>query len=324
MSHTLKPRFKIEVGSLTFESVISREFLGLYSHLDMDIPIDVCKIVFTLDGIKELKVGDDVRVYLGYEDDLKVIFTGFLSSIKRGSSSARLECFNSSIKLVKHRVSRVYESQTSGDIVRDLAGEADVQVGEISSGIRLPYYVVDNRRTVYDHMSYLADRNGFELYVNEENKLFFKEYEEKEPHKVEYKVNLLDSDVSVLEKGEVRIVVCGESPASFRGSDTFHWLTKREVKGSAGSGTTIVIFDPVVRDEETADRVAKAKLERMSVKAKGWVRIIGDSTIKLNDTVEIIGVGEEIDGKYQVRGVKHSFSRSRGFTSSLKLMRCVS
>ena len=313
----LKPVYKIQIGRETFEPGASSEVISVRVCLGMDTPADSFEIVFGASNkSSKIREGDDASIQLGYENRLVDVFKGAVDSVEPGISGIRVTGLNFVSKLLELRVNQVYENQTAGGIVSDLANKAGIRTEEILDGISFPMYVVDDGKNAYDHIRDLAEKCGFDVYMSSENKLVFKKYERREPHVLEYGKDIIQADLAEEKPLVAGVVVQGESPSSFKGADTSHWLTKRQVEGLAGSGARLLIHDPTVRDKDTAEKVATAWLDALTRTLSGIVKAIGKAEVKLGDTIEIKGMrNSKMNGEFQVRSVEHFLSKTEGFTT---------
>lgn len=103
------------------------------------------------------------------------VFTGAdgsltLSAARRAAAPAGPTTDAGAI-LAALRVNQSYEQQTVGDIARDLAGRAGVPTGTIADGVSLPFVVVDDRRSVYQHLAALARSSGLLASIAPDGKL---------------------------------------------------------------------------------------------------------------------------------------------------------
>jgi len=312
--NVLKPGYIVKIGSETFQPS-TRNVIGIRVNLNIDAYVNDFEILFTSSNkVIKIKRGDDVSIQLGYNDNLIDVFKGTVDDIEHEFSRVRVTGFNFASRLVNLRVNQVYENQSAGKIVSDLAGKANIKVEDVSDGINFSVYVVDDCKTVFEHIRDLAERCGFDVYLNVDNKLIFKKYERKEPHVLEYGKNIVEIEVYDYKPIYTGVTVHGESPASYKGADTSHWLTKKKVEGVAGSDRVLPIFDPAIRDKDTAESVAKNRLEIMSKSISGVVKVIGNAEIKLGDTIEIKGVPNgKVNGEFQVRAVEHILNKVDGF-----------
>jgi len=313
----LKPDYSIQIGAEIIEPKVESPLVFLRINIDVDIPADCFEIMFGISSkTSKIKKEDDVSIKLGYKGDLKDVFKGTVDNVEPNISGIRVQGYNFATKLLKLRTNQVYENQTAGGIVTNLADKAGLSTEEVSDGIRFPLYFVDDNKNAFEHMSALAERCGFNVYLTSENKVIFKKFESQEPHVFEYGKNIIEINLQEEFSPITGVMVQGESPSSFKGADTSHWLTKRQVEGIAGSGTSLLIQDPAIRDKDTAETVAKAKLGMLERTVLGTVKIIGKADVRLGDTLEIKGMSNsKMNGEFQVIGVEHFLSKSSGYTT---------
>ena len=80
----------------------------------------------------------------------------------------------------------------------------------------------------------------------------------------------------------------------------------------------LYIANRVIRDEQTAKRIAENNLDAMKFQATTILELVGDPKIKLGDAIIVGGVpNKKMDGEYQVRSVEHHFSKKEGFLTTL-------
>lgn len=288
----------------------------------MGVPVDSCEVFLV--GMRDFsfRKDDQVKVQLGYDQNLMPVFSGLVDNIEHEISRVRVTGLGLPVGLLRLRLNRVYLNQTAGRIVRNLAQEVDLRVKEASDGISLPMYVVDDTANAYEHVLKLAERCNFDVYITEDEQLVFKKWDGGETHSLEYGKEIIRVEGLDFSPLYVSTRIFGESPASLRGSETSHWLTKQEVKGEAGSGPVLTIHDPALRDRQTAESVARAKLNELQYTFALVVETTGKPEIKLGDAVAITGVpNSAVNGEFQVRGIEHHLSKIKGFTSMINCWR---
>jgi len=333
----LKPVFKIKIGSETYEPGSQSPVLKVDVNLNMDIPADSVEIILGVDdNTLKIKEGDDAIIELGYEGELKKVFTGSVDNVIPAISTLRVRGLNYASKLLELRVNKVFEKQAAGKIVGELANVAGVKEDTVKPGISFPYYVIDDSKNSYEHIKelaglcgydvYMTNENklvfkrlcGYDVYMTNENKLVFKSYEKKGTHTLEYGVNIIDADYDEDRPMIKSVNVQGESPSSFKGADTSHWLTKRSVDGLSGSGSGVLFTHPALRDKDTAAKVAKAIMDGLQRNLSGTIETVGNADVKLGDTLEVKGMtNSKMNGEFQVRSVEHQMSKSKGFITTI-------
>ena len=317
----LHPSYKLQVGSVTIDPETADDLASIRVSLDMDRGADYadCHLRIRENGLT-FHPTDALSLSLGYKDTLTPVFKGEVVGLEPSFYSTRVFGVNSIVKLLRFRVNRFYERQRSGLVVKDLAGKANVSLGQIEDGIQWPYYTVDDNKNVYEHIRELAERCGFDTYMTDGDKLAFRKYQSSAPKVFEYGKNIITVSRLVQDVAFKKVRVTGESPSSSKGAETAHWLTKRLVQGSAGSGSEILLQDRIVKDPSGASSVAKAILRKIERGVVVLLDVVGDATVKLDDTVRIQGMPESsLNGEFQVRGVEHSLSKSAGFTTTVRL-----
>jgi phage protein D len=315
----LKPTYEIQIGSETFGPKTTSDVISVRINLDMDTPADSFETVFMAsDKSSEIRKEDDVSISLGYEENLVKVFMGTVDIVEPTFPKIAVTGLSLTLRLLDLRVNQVYENQSAGNIVSDLASRANLVTGEVSDGLLFPIYVIDDTKNAYEHIHDLAEKCGFDGYMTSDNELVFKKYERKNSHIFEYGKDIIHAEVNDQTPMRFRISVRGESPSSFKGADTSHWLTKREVEGFAGNGAELSIQDPTVKDKDTAEKVAKAKLDALERSLSGTVKAIGRAEVKLGETIEVKGMpNEKLNGEFQVRSIEHSLNKTEGFITTI-------
>lgn len=315
-----KPAYKVKIGSEIFESAVNQEIISISVDLDIDVPSDSFRIALK-PGIKAsaLKNGDTVVIELGYEGGLGKVLTGAVDTIEPRISEHVVSGYSAVSILTGTRINQVYENQTSGAIVKDIADKAGIAVKEAQDGLSFPMYVVDDTRDCYTHMRELARRCGFDLFLTGDGRLIFRKYERKTPRPFKYGRDIIESVVYEPTPMAACVKVYGESPASFKGADTSHWLTKKVVEGVAGSGDMIfLIEDLVIKDTDTADKVAISFLETIMTPLSGTLKSIGNSRVGPGDTIEIKDMpNSRMNGEFEATSISHTFNKTEGFISSV-------
>jgi phage protein D len=316
MIKMMRPTYEVNIGSEMFSTENGNDIISIHVIRSVGLPTDSCEVFLVGSKSYSFERDDEVKVKLGYDEELVPVFNGFVDKIEYGISMVRLTSLGPALGLLRLRIDRIYLNQTAGKIVKDLAQEAGLNIAEASDGINLPTYVVDDTANAYEHILRLAERCNFVVYITEDDKLIFKEWNGSKKHTLEYGKDLIrveELDFVPLY-GSTRIF--GESPASVKGAETSHWLTKQEIRSEAGSGDVLSIADAAIRDTETAETVAKAKLDKLKYTFSTVVETVGNPDIKVGNTIALEGMpNSAIDGELEVRGVAHYLSKIKGFTT---------
>lgn len=313
----LKPAYRIQIGSDVYEPGPQTPIISVKVNLDMDVPANGFEILLGAGSASaQIEEGDAASIQLGYEDSLDDVLAGTVDQVEPGLTEVRVTGLDVAMKLLDFRTDQLYERQNAGGIVSDLAQKAGVRAGDVADGLRFAMYAVDHQKNAYEHMAELAEKCGFDLYLTPASQLVFKAYTRAEPHVLAYGREILHAELQAETPRVEGVVVHGESPASFKGADTSHWLTKRAVEGVAGRGARLVVQEPTVRDTDAAEQVARARMDALARRVSGTVTIVGRADIRLGDTIEVQGMTHsKLNGVFQVRSVEHYLSKAAGFTT---------
>lgn len=314
----MRPNYLVNIGSEKFSLENGSNVINIKVIRSIGLPTDSCEVFLVGRKDYSFKRDDQVKVQLGYDEELVPVFSGFVDNIEHGISKVRLTALGPTVSLLRLRLDRVFLNQTAGEIVGNLAQEVNLKVKEASDGIRLPMYVVDYAANAFEHILRLAERCNFDAYITDDEQLVFKEWNGGEKHSLEYGKEIIRVEELDFSPLYVGAKIYGESPASVKGFDTSHWLTKQEVRGEAGSGVVLSIHDPAIKDKETAENVAKAKLNKLEYTFAAVVETVGKPEIKLGDTIDLEGMpSSTIEGELEVRGIEHYLSKIKGFTTRI-------
>ncbi len=300
------------------------------------------EVVIRLDPGDRPAVGDALTLALGYEDGgdlasalgavgggsggLTQVFAGTVTSVEPTLAGVRVRAHNGGAKLQALRIGQLYESQSAGDIVRDLASQAGVTAGAIESGVTLPAYVVEGRRHAHQHVAELARMCGFDAYLTPEDELVFGPFTRTAADQAfAYGEDILSLEVDEAAPAVGQVIVMGESPASGEGSETWHWLACdwEDYRGAAGDGASAWLVQARgARTQETAQAMADGLLDRVTRGAiRGTLRALGRPEVKVGDAVEVTGAPDEaLNRLYQVISVRHRLDQARGFLTTLEII----
>lgn len=313
----MHPEYELKIGFETFTSKNS-EVPSLEIRRKMGLPIDSLEVTLVSRKSYSFKKDDDIAVKLGYDSKVVPVFSGLVDEFEIGISKVRLYGAGKSVKLLNMKINRVYQNQTAGDIVRSLSQDAGLKVKDCDDGIKFPYYVIDERYNAYEHLLKIADRCDFDVYITEEGELVFKRYAGKKKHTLEYGKDVIKAEFLNSPKLYQGTAVYGESPSSSKGANTYHWLTKKEVKGSAGSGVLLAIHDVAIKTQDDAGKVSQAVQSRLEYTSSLMVDTVGDPEIRLGDAIVLKGfISNSMKGEYEINGLEHCLSKASGFTSRI-------
>jgi hypothetical protein len=327
----LKPGYKLTLGPTTITStaVSSRDpLVGLRADADLTTPAATLDAWFGATQGITVAEGDPARLELGYDNNLTTIFTGVVDRVQADLSRFHVQALSDMIKLLHLRINQVYENQTAGQIVSDLASQAGIPTGKVQSGLDLPFYLVDDTRNAYQHCRDLAERAGFDLYVTPDGRLTFAPFNKvAADHLFTYARDVLALEATRPPPAFARVEVWGESPASSEGVEAASWLV-RDFSNSLGAagpkgrpGNTLRVSDPAIRTKEAAVASAEGRLAAVTRRATfGTAMVVGNADVALADAVTFLQApAGPLRGLFQVKRVVQRFSKAQGFTTRLEL-----
>ena len=332
----LHPSYEIKIGSSILKSGLSDTAISILVDMVIDSYAGLTETVLRVkeDNKIPFKKNSPITISLGYENKLVPVFSGKIDTFSINLSQISIISLNSIFSLCNFRTDRFYENQTAGDIVKDLAKDANVKIDNISNGFMFPYYAVDSNKNAFEHIKDLGFLCGFDIYCTPEDKLVFKKYVPSTKHKLVYGQDIIKIkklDASSLYNS---LSILGESPSSIKGSDTSHWLTKKQVKGFAesklkdgddggrggGQATRELHFSKrFVKDEDTAKKIADGSLKKLNSNLLLQIQIVGNPSIYLGDSIIIQKMPlKELNGEYQIKAIEHFISKYTGYVTTLK------
>ncbi len=265
--------------------------------------------------------GDPVTIELAVGDRSNKVITADVQSITSSFRQTVITGTTGKQKLANTRLNQIYENRTMFQIVKDLASQAEAEMGDVATGSTYAYFVVHESKSLLRHIRELAIRDGLDLYFDTENKLTLKAFEKSSAdHTFHYGIDILDLQLWKHQPTSNHLMVYGESPSSNQGSSTWHWLAKdlKPFRSEVGMGAHLLgISDSAVRTKDAADSLAKAKFGAMKDQASvGRIKILGNPMVKLGDAIEIADAPKpELNGLFKVVSVRHRYSKHDGFVT---------
>jgi len=327
MSFAFRPTATIEIDgrSLTAaEAGLERltVTLGVASHGHAEL------VLWPNSKFASAKPGAAFTLSLGEDNELAL--TGAISIASSRPSCIVIEALDATAPLSTTRVSTMFRDQSVGDIVRDLAGRADVAIDTVEGDLTLEAYSIDNRRSLWRHLSELAILVGTDLCASADGKLRFAAGSGSESRKLRRGADLIDWHTdSAMTGTSSKFAAYGAS--SEAGAQNWHFVLPDPLGQAAQTGRV----PGAVRSREAAEAASKAAATRAArAKAGGRALTVGAPKIRPADTVEIeglggggislpgvgaIGLGGGEATQYRVLSVRHRLDGATGFTTALAL-----
>jgi len=354
-----KPAYKLIVARKfidTTDEPKASTVTDLMIKLDLEALADSATIVLgNVNGLQPER-DDEVKISLGYADNggLTQVIVGSVVTVEPNLTTKRVIAYSAAASLLRTFVDQTYENKSAGQIVRDLVdkakassstnpvpvggaigsavsgtingltGKTSLEVKTADDGIQFPAYVIDSQRSVYHHLHDLAELCGFDIYVNSDGELVFKEFVGGNViHVFEYAKHIIELDIQRTPPRAGQVEAWGESPAGRGGAESWAWLTNdfTNARGSAGSESPKLLLErSALRTRAAALTAAKAALTVIQRRTlQGRLLILGNPKVKLGDAIRLANLSDDgLNQTYQVRGVTHRISKLGGFTTIIQ------
>jgi len=340
-----RPSFSLSAGGLTSDSSTPASGPTRFVvERSLDVPIDALRVSLADGG--GVSPGDPVSLDLGDEDGLERVFTGTVAELRPRLGGCELFCAGTMLALVELRVSSFYQSQSAGDVARDLIGQVGLTAGDISDGIDLPRFSVERRLGAHAQLRRLAERLGYSLFSGRDGSIHFKGLGPAANLQSgglgalasaasaaagalglgggsaqEYGKHLLAASAGLRPAVGLTLLVGGESPMSGQGEDKSFWLTATDsdYEDSTGSGPDLLVLDPTARTKDMAGRFAAgyfAGLDRRTAAVR--LTVLGMPALELGDATGASGAPESgLNASGYIKGLRHRFGPLEGFVTEL-------
>jgi len=165
MTSILNPTYAVTLGSQQW----TEQAITIDVRLEAAPRVDSLTVRLPAAAPLSAAVGDPVELTLGSGEKEEKVFTGAISSIQRGFQEIRVTALDAGGALARFRPAATYEKVTAGTVIRNLAGDAGVDTGEIEDGVELAFYVADPSRTALEHLARVGGWSGALVSVSADN-----------------------------------------------------------------------------------------------------------------------------------------------------------
>jgi hypothetical protein len=231
-----------------------------------------------------------------------------------------LEALAGSAAASRVRVAHSYVRETVADIVADLLGQTDAQMGEVEAPLTLGAYHVDEQRPVWRHLHELARLASCEIGVDKNGAVNFRPPRKGSgDHALRFGADLLSWSVGpasadMTPRAAPTVVPYGAG--SEAGAEKWHILLKQP-EGAGPNGQ--ILIPAALRDRDAAqafqDGLAKAALRRGTA---GTLTAVGDPSIRAGDLVELQDLPNSEDAVLRALAVSHVLG-SGGFKTLIRI-----
>jgi phage protein D/phage baseplate assembly protein gpV len=230
--------------------------------------------------------------------------------------------YDVSHRLHRGRFNRSFLNCTDSDIVRRIASEAQIKIGQIDMSGSSYEYVFQENQTNMEFLRERAARIGFELFV-QDDKLYFRKPKSEASLKLEWLTDISDFDVRVTSVEQVSSVEVNSWDYTQKEliSET---VSKEQLITETGNGDgsdisqkfkmkespKMIVVDQPVNSTKEAKQMAQALCNELSgefvtadAKAEGNPKIRPGKVVALKD------MGDRYSGEYYVTETCHRYSK---------------
>lgn len=283
--------------------------------------------------------GAVLAVSLGFGGDNTPVFTGEVDGVRAGLTSARLTASDAIARLANTFVVGAYAAQTTDKIVRDLLGQAGVDIGILDAGPELTSHVLFPGLSALQHLHHLAGLCGADLYCDGAGKVHLVAPDTVgASHDFTYGANVLAVDLNLAPSPRAGVDVWGEGAAGTEGAGKEHWLPDAldSVKASAEvEGDPVYASDAALRRDfvrsgalrsgSAVGDAAKGRGRALTRPVRGTIDVSGAAAVKPGDVARLRDLpdGHHLQalldaGALRVRRVRHRLDTARGFTTRME------
>jgi phage protein D len=294
--------------------------------------VNTACITFAAADAPDIALQDAITVSLGYGDaEPEAVLTGTVTrQVRTLAGLTHLHLSDGGGRLARQRLNQSYESQSAGDIVRDLADQSGVETDVVEDGISLPFFALASTTPAHAQIAALARRSGYWAYLTPEGKLTFAPVTEGDTVQTfTYGTDVLKLEMTDAAPALEEVQVSGEGAAGSQGQAAWNWLVADAtgVQAQAGSGDAQRwVSDGALHSQEAVRTAATARAAAAASSAlTGELWVPGVPQVVVGSQIAIAAAPNDgLNGNYQVERVCHRLSKARGFVTRLTILKPAS
>lgn len=302
---------KVHIGKHTFNGLVEGEITSAW-----DTFTDTCTLTFPhrLDWDKELKDyikrGDKVDIHLGYNEDNKLAFTGYIRSIK-ASIPVQIELEDTAYLFKRNTTTFSIKDATLADVL-DKIVPSHIPIARQPDKLGLAAFRISNMTPA--QVLEEVRKNYFQKFWFRDGKLYAGlAYwpETRQTHKFHFQKNIIKHDLEYLDEDQVKIKLKVISV------DKDNKKKEYEYGDPEGEQRTIYYYGKTKAD---IDAIAEEEIKRMRYSGyRGSFTSFGEPYVNHGDEVVLDDNDyPERTGGYLVKSVTRSFG-SGGYRQDIEL-----
>ncbi len=337
--HNLVPEFRVFVNGneLPPEAAIDLTAVAVYE--DVDAPTmftltlvnwDMAQLKVTWADDDLFAVGSEVEVQMGYVDALETLIIGEITGLEPEFSphsppTLTVRGYDRRHRLMRHHQTKTFTQIKDSDIASQLASDYGLQAEVEDTSVTLDY-VLQRNQTALAFLKELAQRNGYEVTVDNKT-LFFRphQYTETAVLTLKWELDLIEfyprlSSLSQVSQVTVRgwnpteqAEIVGQAKSGDEGSAMGGSTVGPSVVEEAFGQTSLISVDRPVFSQAEADQAALGQFRTMALAyISGEGACVGRTDLRAGAVIEIDGVGDRFSGLYYVPSTTHKFEPKQG------------
>lgn len=285
------------------------------------------------------KEGNEIKIEVGQgTKPLEKVFEGEVTTIEvdmaaMGVVTLTVRCMDKAHRLHRGRKRQTWQQITDSQIVQEIAGKNGMTVQADSTTNRYEW-VIQNNQTDWEFLQFLAQRNGYRVYLEERTRLCFKKMDVAPATSIplEWGHDLRSFRVRVNNSNQVgKVTVRSWDPktkqaivASATQANGGAKIGQRSEGGNvaraAFGDAEMVVVDRPVRTQGEAQQMAQSVCDDIGssfIEADGLC--YNKPELGAGDKVEIKNIGQRFNGTYVVTAVTHTISAAEGLSTQFTI-----
>jgi hypothetical protein len=285
--------------------------------------VDACTIAVTGAGMPSVALGDSLSLQLGYDKQLRTVYTGKLVRIQSAEdNTVRLTLDNGALTLARLRQNSSFEQQTLSGVVNKILGDAAVQAGTVHTGPSFPFLALDDRQSLWAWISELAQMSGAFAWVDGDGLVQLKPGGGPAVATFTYGADLLALQHQASVPVAAQTSVLGEGAAGSQGSQAWSWLSKKRsaIAAQQGSGEARQQNQPALRNLAGVQGSAQRWLDQLTAQGERIrITVPGNTDVQLASTFSVASCPQgRGDGDYVATRIGHRYDKRAGFVTLLE------
>ena len=321
MASLLRPAYALTLAGQQW----TQQAIAIDLRLAAGPHLDRLTVTFPASAPVEAAPGDPVALDLDGGEGAETVFTGVVATIRRSLDRLEVTATNALGQLARYRPATTYENVTAGTVIRNLAGDAGVDAGDIADGVMLRFYVADPSRTATEHATRVAAWSGAIL-VSDPQGAVSATIVDASTAEIALRYGRELTGFSIEETAEPdTVTVAGESGAGDCGAPESLRLSSDFFAGSRPEGPAlghVWTWEPALRTAEATSSAAAARQRSLtSAQRSGRLDAFLLPRLRPGTVIEVQDLPDgHAAGPYWLEAVRHRIGPD-GASTSARLMK---